>query len=117
MSLLDRAQTPVRLLSRGMRQRVSIARATVHHPRVLLLDEPFTSLDDDGAAALTSLLAALQQDGAALILVTHNIAEGLSLATHAAIMREGRLLAVEPREALDPHRYALDYREQAARRA
>ncbi|MGI8496614.1 MAG: ABC transporter ATP-binding protein [Gemmatimonadaceae bacterium] len=117
MRLLDSAELPVRELSRGLRQRVSIARATVHRPRAVLLDEPFTGLDDAGAASLTSWLTELRRDGAAVILVTHNLPEGLAQATHAAIMREGRVLRVEPRESLDQHRYVLAYGEHATRGA
>ena len=111
MRVLDRAEAPVRALSRGLQQRVSIARAIVHQPRVLLLDEPYTGLDALGASALTSLLERVRADGAALVLVTHNIAEGLSLATHAGVMQAGRLLRLQPREALDTSRYAAEYRE------
>jgi len=111
MQLLGWANTPVRALSRGLQQRVSIARATVHSPRVLLLDEPFTGLDEGGAAALTAALIELRQSGATMVLVTHNIAEGLALATHAAIMRQGRLIRSEPRESLDAPAYAIAYRE------
>ena len=114
MRLADRADTAVRALSRGMQQRVSIARATVHGPRVVLLDEPFTGLDELGAAALTETLGDLRRQGAAMILVTHNIGEGLALATHAAIMRDGKLLRTEPREQLDAPAYALVYRELVA---
>jgi heme exporter protein A len=107
----DRADQPVRLLSRGLQQRVSIARAIVHAPRVLLLDEPYTGLDEAGAAALTAALVELKRTGAALILVTHHLAEGLALATHAAVMRAGRFVRYESRDALEPARYADDYRE------
>ena len=74
-----------------MQQRVTIARATVHSPRLVLLDEPFTGLDDSGSAALGAHLAALRASGTTMVLVTHQIPEGLALATHAAIMREGAL--------------------------
>lgn len=111
LAVLDRADAPVRALSRGLQQRVSIARALVHHPAVLLLDEPYTGLDEGGAAALTATLTALLAEGTALVLVTHNLAEGLALATHAAIMREGRLVRHEPRTAVEPARYAAQYRE------
>ena len=99
MRVADRAETPVRALSRGLQQRVSVARAMVHEPEVVLLDEPFTGLDAAGA------------HGAALILVTHNIEEGLSLATRAAIMYGGCFARVEEREGLDASAYAASYRE------
>ena len=111
MRVLDRASTPVRALSRGLQQRVSIARAIVHRPRVVLLDEPYTGLDEGGAAALTAALEELKAVGAALVLVTHNLGEGLALATHAAVMRRGRLVRLEERRAVDPARYAIEYRE------
>jgi len=111
MEIVDRAETPVRQLSRGMQQRVSIARATVHDPRVVLLDEPFTGLDDSGSAALGAHLAALRAAGTTMVLVTHQIAEGLALATHAAIMREGSLVRLEAGETIDPATYIAIYRE------
>jgi heme exporter protein A len=111
MELADRADMPVRQLSRGMQQRVSIARATVHEPRVVLLDEPFTGLDDSGSAALGAHLARLRASGTTMVLVTHQIAEGLALATHAAIMRAGELVRVEQGAALDPAEYLTIYRE------
>lgn len=110
MRVADRAETPVRALSRGLQQRVSLARAMVHEPEVVLLDEPFTGLDAAGAAALTDALTGLRSQGAALILVTHNIEEGLSLATQAAIMRDGRFVRVEERDSLDVAAYAAGYR-------
>jgi heme exporter protein A len=111
MELADRAETPVRQLSRGMQQRVTIARATVHDPRVVLLDEPFTGLDDSGTAALGAHLAALRTTGTTMVLVTHQIAEGLALATHAAIMRAGTLVRLEAGETIDPAAYLTVYRE------
>ena len=111
LRVLDRAETPVRVLSRGLQQRVSIARAIVHGPRAVLLDEPYTGLDEGGSAALTNALEELKAVGAALLLVTHNLSEGLALATHAAIMRRGRFVRVEARESLEPARYAAAYRE------
>jgi heme exporter protein A len=111
MRVADRAETPVRALSRGLQQRVSIARAMVHEPEVVLLDEPFTGLDAAGAAALSDALVELRSHGAALVLVTHNIEEGLSLATRAAIMHGGRFVRVEEREGLDASAYAASYRE------
>jgi heme exporter protein A len=110
MELPDRSDTPVRLLSRGMQQRVTIARATVHSPRVVLLDEPFSGLDDSGSAALGAHLAALRASGTTMVLVTHQIPEGLALATHAAIMRDGALARMEDGEAWDASSYLAVYR-------
>jgi heme exporter protein A len=91
----DREHMPVRFLSRGLQQRVSIARALVHGPRLVLLDEPYTGLDEVGALAFTEALRELKASGATLVLVTHNLIEGLALGTRAAIMRDGRLVHEE----------------------
>lgn len=114
MQILDRADAPVRSLSRGMRQRVSVARAMVHGPSVVLADEPFTGLDIAGAAALSKMLTELRSAGAALILVTHNIDEGLGLATHAAIMNRGSIVRLEARAAIEPAVFAREYHAMVA---
>jgi heme exporter protein A len=115
MRVDDRVDSPVRSLSRGMQQRVSIARAIVHDPTVVLLDEPYTGLDETGAAALSDALGSLKHEGAALILVTHHLGEGLALATHTAIMRDGRFVRHEPRGSLELDAYRDAYREAIAR--
>jgi heme exporter protein A len=114
MSMLERADAPVRLLSRGMQQRVSIARAMVHSPRVVLADEPYSGLDDSGARSLTTLLRELRSAGTAIIIVTHNLAEGLSLATNAAVMQRGRFVRYDRSEGIDSASYAATYREAVA---
>ena len=114
MRVLDRAESPVRLLSRGLQQRVSIARAIVHGPRLLLCDEPYTGLDDAGSVALTEALADRRAGGAALLLVTHNLGEGLALASHAAVMQGGRFVRYERRAEVDAGSYASEYRELVA---
>jgi heme exporter protein A len=119
MRVLDRADVPVRTLSRGLQQRVTIARATVHEPSVILLDEPYSGLDELGAQALTSLLRTLRRRNATLVLVTHNVNEGLALASHAAIMTSGRFVRFERREdtsagGFDAQRYASEYRQVVA---
>jgi len=107
----EHASVMVRKLSRGLQQRVSIARALVHRPRVLLLDEPYTGLDAVGARALTDALVALLSEGTAMILVTHHLDEGLALATSVAVMRGGRLVRVMARAEIDPLEFAATYRE------
>lgn len=108
------ADIPVRSLSRGMQQRVSVARATVHEPSVLLADEPFTGLDTAGAAALSSMLAALRDAGATIVIVTHNLDEALALCTRAAIMRDGGLVRYDTAPIPARDEYTALYRELAA---
>jgi heme exporter protein A len=114
MSMLERADTPIRSLSRGMQQRVSIARAMVHSPQLVLADEPYSGLDESGARALTALLQELRSAGTAIIVVTHNLAEGLSLATHAAVMQRGKFLRYDSADRIDDASYAATYREALA---
>jgi heme exporter protein A len=100
----------VRSLSRGLQQRISIARAIVHEPSVVLLDEPYTGLDAAGGAALTETLRLLRSHGATMMLVTHNVDEGLAVASHAAIMTAGRIARYEENVSLDVAAYVSEYR-------
>src|SRR5437773_1011391 len=98
----DRADQPVWSLSRGLAQRAAIAKAVIHDPRVLLLDEPFTGLDLAAAAELRALLGELRGGGASgggrvLVLATHNVDEGVELATDVAFQRRGRFVHFAPR--------------------
>jgi heme exporter protein A len=115
MRLADRASSVVRSLSRGMQQRVSIARAIVHDPTVVLLDEPYTGLDEAGASALTDALESLKAAGAALVLVTHHLGEGLALATHTAIMRDGRFVQHDSRGDVAVEAFRDVYRDLVMR--
>lgn len=81
----------IREFSRGMRQRLAVARAFLHDPAVLLLDEPFTSLDDRAAALLQTLLRDAITAGRTIVLSTHQLREALDLATHVALLVRGRL--------------------------
>jgi len=82
---------PVRQFSRGMRQRLALARTFIHSPKILLLDEPFTSLDDRAIAMLSELLTEARQRGATIILSTHQLREALAIASHVALVENGRL--------------------------
>ena len=86
------ADVPVRSMSRGMQQRVTIARALVHEPRVRFADEPYTALDEDGRRAVADVFAEMRAEGAAIVLVTHNAAEGAAAATRTARMERGRFI-------------------------
>jgi ABC-type multidrug transport system ATPase subunit len=99
--LADRADDPVSSFSRGMRQRVALERALIHDPRLALLDEPFTGLDDASAAALVSRLRTLRDSGAIVILATHDLDLAEGLLDHAVFLRDGRVAeAVARPEAL-----------------
>ena len=92
--LADRAGDAVSGFSRGMRQRLALERALLHGPRLLLLDEPFTGLDDASGHALVARLRGLRDDGAIVIAATHDLDLAEGLLDEVAILREGRLLAV-----------------------
>jgi heme exporter protein A len=79
----------VREFSRGMRQRLAVARAFLHEPSVLLLDEPFTSLDDRAIAVLQTLLREALAAGKTIVMSTHQLREALQLSTHVALLNRG----------------------------
>ena len=77
-------------LSRGQAQRVSLARALLGHPRLLLLDEPFAGLDDEAAGLLEGVLAARRDSGCTVLLVTHDLSRAVRLADRIVVLRRGR---------------------------
>ena len=85
------ANRPVRTLSRGLEQRCALARALLHEPDLLLLDEPFTGLDVDASATLRAVLSAAHERGAALVMTTHDVAQGLASCRRAVILARGQL--------------------------
>ncbi|MFQ5930272.1 MAG: heme ABC exporter ATP-binding protein CcmA, partial [Acidobacteriota bacterium] len=98
----------VREYSRGMKQRLTLARSLLHEPQLLLLDEPYTGLDQHGSRLLTEALAALKREGRTILLVTHNIDEGLELCTRA-IIQHSELVFQAPRERLDKSEFKRLY--------
>jgi heme exporter protein A len=104
-NLRERARVPVRELSRGFQQRVTLARAFLHDPRFLLLDEPFTGLDAESAEKLKALLRRVPQQGKALVFSTHDFDQGATLARRLVALEAGRViydgpLKLAPLEAL-----------------
>lgn len=99
--LADRADDPVSSFSRGMRQRVALERALIHAPRLALLDEPFTGLDDASASALVARLRRLRDEGAIVVLATHDLDLAEGLLDDAVFLRDGRMVeAIARPEAL-----------------
>jgi heme exporter protein A len=89
---LDRVRDGlVREFSRGMRQRLAVARVFLHDPDLVLLDEPFTALDDRAIAVLQSLLGEMRERGRTIVMSTHQLREALELATHVALIVRGRI--------------------------
>jgi len=111
--LEDRADDPVSTFSRGMRQRVALERALIHQPRLVLLDEPFTGLDDASAAALVHRLQALREAGAMVVVATHDLDVADGLLDRALFLRDGRPAASLAR----PERLRATYRDVMARPA
>ena len=95
---LDRvADALVREFSRGMRQRLAVARAFLHEPQVVLFDEPFTSLDDRAIALLQSLFAEAIGKGRTVIMSTHQLREAMELSTHVVMLQRGSMVHFGPR--------------------
>ena len=91
----DRAKAPVSALSGGMAQRLMVARAILHHPSVLFLDEPTAGLDPQSRLALWDILAGLRAEGPTIFLSTHNMEEADEHCDRVAIMDNGHLLSVD----------------------
>jgi heme exporter protein A len=91
IGLRDWGNTPVRTFSRGMEQRLAFARALLHEPDLLLLDEPYTGLDSHGVTTLQTTLGRAKEQGKTVVLTTHDFALGLELCDRAFILHRGRL--------------------------
>jgi len=94
--LTERADDEVAGFSRGMRQRLALERALMHQPRLVLMDEPFTGLDDAAVATVQTRLKTLKQSGAIVVVATHDLDLADGLVTRVAIVRGGKLVTDEP---------------------
>jgi heme ABC exporter ATP-binding subunit CcmA len=99
------AHERARTFSAGMKRRLALARVVLEAPRVLLLDEPFTGLDQHGRKWLTEFLLAFKASGGAVVAATHSLGGGLGVADRVAILHAGRLVLDRP--AADLGRDAL----------
>ena len=104
VGLGDAAKRPVNKLSKGMRQRLAIARAIINKPKVLFLDEPTANLDPATALEIHKLIQKLQEDGATIFMTTHNMEEAASLCSKIALLDKGKILEYgSPKEICDRH--------------
>jgi ABC-type multidrug transport system ATPase subunit len=94
--LSDRGDDSVSSFSRGMRQRLALERALLHGPRLVLLDEPFTGLDDRAVTIVADRVKRIAANGAIVVLATHDLDLADGLITRAAVIRDGRLVCDEP---------------------
>lgn len=91
MGLEAKSATPVRALSRGMKQRLALGRAFIHEPELLLLDEPFTGLDERAAELLDHRIAVFKERGGSLVMATHNAERGWRHADQVVVLDRGRV--------------------------
>jgi len=103
------ADQRVREFSLGMKRRLAFARLGLQRPRVLLLDEPFAGLDQQGIKRVEDSLTAFKDEGAAILMVTHNLGHGLAMADRVAILAAGRVAVERNRHDLDPEALSALY--------
>jgi heme exporter protein A len=92
VGLESRMHDLVRTFSRGMKQRLAVARAIVHAPRILLLDEPYTGLDQHGVRVFGEMLRWLKEEKRTIFMTTHSLSEGLEMSDRVAILSGGRIV-------------------------
>ena len=92
VGLADAARKPVSALSRGMRQRLSLARAILHKPKLLFLDEPTSGLDPATARGIHSLILGMRERGSTVFLTTHNMDEAVKLCDRVVLLHQGGIV-------------------------
>ncbi len=100
VGLADRAAEPIRNFSRGMTQRLSVGRALLHNPSLILADEPFTGLDAPSIESLEILFGQLHDAGKTIVMVNHDIAQSLRIAERAIVLRHGSIAIDQPTHRL-----------------
>jgi len=104
VGLTDAANKAVAALSKGMRQRLAIARAILHKPKVLFLDEPTSALDPVTARGIHKLIEEIRQSGTTIFLTTHNMEEATRLCNYVALLHKGQIVEYgEPLEVCKKH--------------
>ncbi len=114
VDLAKHQHKPIRTYSRGMLQRLAIARALLHEPSILLLDEPYTGLDKDAAQVLDGRLRSQRQPGRALLIAAHHPQRLLTFASHVAWLRDGQITDHQPVDRLNETPDLHQYLQEAA---
>ncbi len=112
VGLWERRGDLVKNFSRGMQQRLALARTLLHDPQVALLDEPYTGLDPHAAAMLRGVLEQLKDGRRTVVMVTHNLSQGLELADRVVVQSAGRWVSDESRFAIDASAFERIYSER-----
>ena len=111
LDLYARRNDAVRTYSRGMLQRISIARALIHSPEIIFLDEPYTGLDSLAGNRLSNLLKEQLSSNKTIVMVTHDIHTGLDLASQVIIMKSGNIIFNKPKSEIDESSFEKLYLE------
>jgi heme exporter protein A len=111
VGLSARRTDQVRTLSRGMQQRLTIARAILHRPRVMFFDEPYTGLDQQAASVLSDILSDVAAAGRTVLLTTHNLERGLVGCDRVVILNRGKVAHQAGRAEIAPASFAKLYRD------
>jgi heme ABC exporter ATP-binding subunit CcmA len=101
VAMTPRLHDRVGILSRGMQQRLSIARALLHKPRIMLLDEPETGLDQPAVAMLRDLVQSNAAEKRAVVLTTHNLERGLEFSDRLLILSKGKICCDRPTQGME----------------
>ncbi|WP_417144441.1 ABC transporter ATP-binding protein [Raoultibacter massiliensis] len=109
VELKHRRLDTVRTFSRGMTQRLSIARALIHDPDVVFLDEPYSGLDPHAVEIFDGLIEQVRE-GRTFVMVSHDLQKGFSMCTHALVLAKGRIVAFDEKENLDFEEFSRIYR-------
>ncbi len=99
----------MRTFSRGMQQRLAIARAMLHEPSILLLDEPYTGLDQHASEMLTNWLKRLRSAEQTILMVTHDLEQGMELADRIAVLVKGKLVLNQAQQKIDQKKFRQTY--------
>ena len=114
VGLDTRRRDLVRTFSRGMQQRLAIGRAVLHDPQVVLLDEPYTGLDQDASSMLDNVLKTVAAKGRTVVMASHDLARAEDLATRFDILSRGVILASASRKELKKTNLLAFYRQALA---